>query len=109
MKIFLVGFMGSGKTYWGKIWAQKNAMNFFDLDALIEEQEKKTIAAIFETEGEEYFREKEAMVLRTLPGANDCIIACGGGTPCYHDNMKWMNEHGGTVYLDTTVRDLFER
>ena len=109
MKIILIGFMGSGKSYWGKIWAQKNALNFFDLDELIEEQEKKSIADIFDIHGEDYFREKERTVLKTFLGVNDCIIACGGGTPCYHDNMKWMNEHAFTVYLETTVQDIFDR
>ena len=108
-KFFLIGFMGSGKSHWGKIWAEKNGLDFFDLDELIEEREKKSIADIFATDGEDYFRQKEAMVLKSLAGTGNCIIACGGGAPCYHDNMKWMNEHGTTVYLESTVQEIFER
>ena len=109
MKIFLIGFMGSGKTYWGRIWAQKNALSFFDLDAVIEEQEKKTIAGIFEIKGEIYFREKETIALKKFAKIKNGIIACGGGTPCHHDNMRWMNEHGTTVYLASTALDIFDR
>ncbi len=108
-KFFLIGFMGSGKTHWGKIWAKKNLLDFFDLDEIIEKQEKKTIADIFEKKGEDYFREKETTVLKTFAKINNCIIACGGGTPCHHGNMRWMNEHGTTVYLSSTTHDIFER
>ena len=101
--------MGSGKTHWGEIWAKKNALGFFDLDELIEQQEKKTVANIFEKDGEEYFREKEMYALRTFEKIKNCIIACGGGTPCFNDNMKWMNEHGTTVYLESTIEDIFDR
>ena len=64
MKIFLIGFMGSGKTHWGRIWATENGIPFYDLDTMIEEQEEKTVAGIFESAGEEYFREKETEVLK---------------------------------------------
>ena len=109
MKIFLIGFMGSGKTHWGSIWAKKNSLLFFDLDGVIEEQEKKTIADIFEINGEDYFREKETIALKTFAEINNGIVACGGGTPCHHNNMKWMNEHGTTVYLQSTAHDIFDR
>ena len=109
MKIFLIGFMGSGKTHWGSIWAKKHSLPFFDLDGVIVEQEKKEIADIFEINGEDYFREKETVVLKAFGQVNTGIIACGGGTPCHHDNMKWMNEHGTTVYLQSTSHDIFDR
>jgi shikimate kinase len=109
MKIFLIGFMGSGKTYWGKIWAKENELDFFDLDHLIEQQEQKSIAAIFETSGEEYFRKKEAAVLRTFEEKDNCIISCGGGTACFHNNMQWMNADGKTIYLAATAAEIFER
>ncbi|HMK03078.1 MAG TPA: shikimate kinase [Ferruginibacter sp.] len=108
-EFFLIGFMGSGKSYWGKIWAEKSGLNFIDLDELIEAKEKKSIADIFAINGEDHFRDKEAGVLKSLAGTNNCIIACGGGTACYHDNMKWMNEHGTTVYLESTVKEIFDR
>lgn len=109
MKIFIIGFMGSGKSYWGKIWAAKCSFKFFDLDVVIEHQEQKTTGAIFEKYGEGYFREKESAVLRTFSEYDDCIIACGGGTPCYNDNLQWMNENGVTVYLKAGPDRILER
>jgi shikimate kinase len=109
MKIFLIGFMGSGKTHWGSIWAKKNGLPFFDLDRIIEVQEKKTIADIFELYGEDHFRKKETVALKTFAEINEGIVACGGGTPCFYDNMQWMNEHGTTVYLDTSPQTIYNR
>ncbi|GAB2825874.1 shikimate kinase [Ferruginibacter profundus] len=107
--IFLVGFMGNGKTHWGKLWAAESGHEFFDLDHVIEKEEQKTIAAIFEQNGEAYFREKETETLKTFANKTNCIIACGGGTPCFNNNMQWMNEHGTTVYLAATPADIFKR
>ncbi|MEI9956913.1 MAG: shikimate kinase [Ferruginibacter sp.] len=106
---FLIGFMGSGKTHWGRLWAAHNNLRFFDLDHVIEKEEQRTIAAIFETEGEDYFRKKETEVLQQLSVQENCIISCGGGTPCFNNNMEWMNEHGTTVYLSATVNDILKR
>ena len=107
--IFLIGFMGSGKTYWGKIWAQKNGLDFYDLDEIIEAQEGRSIAAIFEKEGEEYFRKKEREALRTFSLKDNCVIACGGGAACFNNNMQWMNENGITVYLSATPQYILLR
>jgi len=101
--------MGSGKTHWGKIWAQENCMFFFDLDEVIEVQEQKTIDAIFNENGETYFRETESAALKTFAEKDNCVIACGGGTPCFHDNMQWMDGHGITVYLKATPGQIMER
>ena len=101
--------MGSGKTHWGKLWAEKSGMVFFDLDSVIEAQEKKTIDAIFNEEGEIYFRETESAALKTFAEKDNCIIACGGGTPCFHDNMQWMDGHGITVYLKASPGQIIER
>jgi shikimate kinase len=109
MKFFLIGFMGSGKTHWGSIWAQNLNMPFFDLDKQIEEAEQKTVAVIFEKKGEAYFREKEALALRSFAQKDNCIIACGGGTPCFDDNMQWMNEQGTTIYLQSAAKDILQR
>ena len=109
MKIFLIGFMGSGKTHWGEIWAQRSDMDFFDLDALIVAKEQRTVDAIFAEKGETFFREKESDTLKTLAEKNNCIIACGGGTPCFHDNMQWMNDNGTTVYLQASPEQIMER
>ena len=76
---------------------------------MIEEAEQKTIEAIFDKNGEPHFREKESDTLRTFSQKDNCIIACGGGTPCFDGNMEWMNANGATVYLKATSRQLLER
>ncbi len=99
--------MGSGKTHWGKIWAEKYRFEFIDLDAAIERREQRTIVEIFEQSGEDIFRLLETKMLREMNRHENTIIACGGGTPCFHDNMQWMNEKGTTVYLDAPAGYLF--
>ena len=100
--------MGSGKSYWGKVWSEVSGMKFFDVDELIEKQEQKTIADIFETKGEAYFREKESIILKSVAQYDHCIIATGGGAACHDDNLNWMNQHGKTVYLKASPFKLFE-
>jgi shikimate kinase len=100
--------MGSGKSYWGKLWAAETGMSYFDLDDEIEQQEGISIEAIFEKKGENYFREKESALLRTMDKNDDCIISCGGGTPCFDGNMQWMNDNGTTVYLQANPVKLIE-
>lgn len=102
MHFYLLGFMGAGKTHWGKIWANIHHFDFTDLDSEIEKREQDTIAGIFEKNGEDYFRKKEAEVLRTLSLPENAIISCGGGSPCFHENIHWMNKHGVTVFLKAT-------
>jgi shikimate kinase len=109
MQLFLIGFMGSGKTYWGKLWAQQTGMTFYDLDEVIEEQEGTSIAGLFETHGEAWFRQKETEALHQFAGREHCIIACGGGTPCFNNNMQWMNTQGNTVYLYATTEQIIHR
>ena len=109
MKIFLVGFMGSGKSYWGSRWAERYQLSFADLDTLIGERENKTIAEIFGQRGEAYFREAETACLRSFPTDASFIMACGGGAPCFNDNMKWMNERGTTVYLAASPQLIYDR
>jgi shikimate kinase len=109
MKIFLIGFMGSGKTHWGRLWSADSLFSFVDLDHAIEKEEGKTIAKIFEEKGEQYFRELETSTLRSFNEDENIIIACGGGTPCFNNNMQWMNEHGVTVYLRATPKQLANR
>ncbi len=100
MRIFLIGLPGSGKTYLGKLWAEDNGLLFYDLDELIEQEERMSVEKIFALNGEDYFREKEAAVLRNTDRFENCIVACGGGTPCFFDNAEWMNRNGVTVFLD---------
>ncbi|MBP9884292.1 MAG: AAA family ATPase, partial [Chitinophagales bacterium] len=90
-KIFLIGFMGSGKSTVGRQLATQLQYHFIDLDTLIEQQEKATIAQLFASQGESYFREQEAFHLRSLDKHERVVVATGGGCPCYHDNMDWMN------------------
>jgi shikimate kinase len=106
---FVVGFMGCGKSYWGRIWAEAYGMSFYETDELIETAEGKTIAAIFETHGEAYFRKKENEILVTLAEKSNCIVSTGGGTPCFFDNMQLMNKYGTTVYLKAAPQLLAQR
>lgn len=107
MRIFLTGFPGSGKTFLGKLWAADNRLSFYDLDGLIEEEERMSIEKIFAEKGEDYFREKEAAVLRNTDRFDNCIIACGGGTPCFFDNADWMKRNGVMVFLAETPEHIF--
>ncbi len=108
MRVFIIGFMGAGKSHWGRIWADVSGMSFFDLDELIELDEQLTIDQIFEKKGEPYFRQREAALLHSLLDYDNCIIACGGGTPCFNDNMKWMNDHAFTVFIKASPMVLLE-
>ncbi|MET0393687.1 MAG: shikimate kinase [Chitinophagaceae bacterium] len=110
MKIFLIGFMGSGKTHWGLRLSKKLSIPFYDLDEQIVEQEGKSVNEIFEANGEEYFRQLEKETLHIITESHDSLVmACGGGTPCYFNNIEYMNQAGTTVWLDTPVAMLFER
>jgi len=110
MKIFLLGFMGSGKTHWGRLLSQKLSIPFFDLDEQIVNSEGTSINEIFEKHGEEHFRLLEKDTLHIITESRDSMImACGGGTPCYFNNIEYMNKSGTTVWLDTPINVLFER
>ena len=98
-KVYIIGFMGSGKTHWGRIWAAKSNLTFFDLDARIEDAFGMKIADIFEKKGEEKFRELERYHLRKFEHKRNFLLACGGGTPCFSDNMEWMKTQGKVFYL----------
>lgn len=101
MKIFFIGFMGSGKSTWGRLIAEQLGKTFFDLDDIIENRVNMKINDIFEKKGESYFRKIEGVCLRELHELNDFILACGGGAPCYFDNMALMNSMGVTVWMNT--------
>ncbi len=92
--------MGTGKTHWGKLWALQAGYSFVDLDAEIEKETGVSVADIFAGKGEDYFRQREATILRQMLGKEKTIIACGGGAPCFFNNMKWMNTNGTTVLLN---------
>ena len=110
MKIFLIGFMGCGKTYWGRQLSQKLQMPFFDLDEMIVEREGKQITEIFAELGEEYFRMLEKDVLYMLTESHESfVMACGGGAPCFFNNIDYMKKQGTAVWLNCSVDCLYNR
>lgn len=110
MKIFMIGFMGCGKSHWGQQLSEKLGMPFFDLDALIEEREDKTITEIFVEMGEEYFRMLEKDVLYLVTESHETfVMACGGGTPCFFNNIDYMKRKGTTVWINCSTDCLYQR
>lgn len=109
MLIFLVGYMGCGKTTFGRGLALELGWQFADLDELIEERYKISISDFFVKYGEDNFRRIENMMLREVLSWKDSIISTGGGTPCFYNNMALMNKFGTTVFLDTPIPVLVER
>ena len=101
--------MGSGKNYWGELWSEKIGFVFIDIDAKVELQEKKSIAEIFAEEGEDHFRNLETNVLRSFADKSNIIVATGGGTACFNDNITWMNENGVSIYLQSAPENILER
>ncbi len=109
MIIFLVGFMGCGKSTKAKQLAHRLNCPVIDLDAVMVEREGQSIADYFAAYGEVAFRELESQTLKTYAYPETCIVATGGGLPCFFDNMDWMNAHGITVYLQMTPPQLVSR
>ena len=109
MKIFLIGLMGSGKSYWTKQLAKKYKTGGYDLDYLIEVKEEKAIAELFTEDGEAYFRKVESTVLKWFEEKKTYVLATGGGAPCFFDNMAWMNKQGITIWLDEPLPVIAER
>jgi shikimate kinase len=108
--------MGSGKSHCGKKIAVHLGVPFVDLDEEIEKVEKKSISNLFAEEGEVEFRKMEASALRAFvkkysidKSSVNAVVSCGGGTPCYHDNMDFMNQHGLTVWLNPAIEMLVDR
>lgn len=91
--------MGAGKTTVGKALAKETGLQFYDLDWYIESRMHKTVPAIFAERGEEGFRKIEYNMLHEVAEFEDVIISCGGGTPCFFDNMEYMNNQAQVVYL----------
>lgn len=108
-RIFLIGFMGAGKTTVGRLLAGLLGYQFVDLDAMIEQSENCSITQIFKLKGEEYFRKVEAEALRQTLQFTNIIVATGGGTPCYWGNMQVMNLYGITVLLHVPPHVLAKR
>ena len=107
IRIILIGFMGAGKTTVGKALSKELGIPFYDLDWYIETRHRKKVAQIFTEAGEEAFRKIEYNMLHEVAEFEDAIISCGGGTPCYFDNMDYMNSQGQVVYLKATPEVLY--
>ena len=107
-RIILVGYMGSGNTTVGKALSKATGMMFYDLDWYIESRMRKSVSQIFAERGEEGFRKIEYNMLHEVAEFEDVIISCGGGTPCFFDNMDYLNQQGDVVYLKATPETLYK-
>lgn len=110
MRIFLIGFMGSGKSHWGTQLAEQLQTTFFDLDEQLVKSEGMSVAEIFAGKGEEYFRNREKEMLEQLIDEHaSMVLSVGGGTPCFFNNIELMKRKGCVVWLNTHVDVLLER
>ncbi|MBQ3605428.1 MAG: shikimate kinase [Muribaculaceae bacterium] len=107
--IFLIGYMGCGKSTMGRAVSALTGVPFIDLDNYIEQRFHLTVREIFAQRGEDGFRDVERRMLQEVADFEDVIVACGGGTPCFFDNMEYMNTHGTTVFLNTPIDRLHSR
>ncbi len=110
MRFFLIGFMGSGKTYIANAIAKHITIPTIDLDAYIEEKEQEPIVSIFENYGEQYFRMLENKYLQEIIDTHEhLILACGGGTPCFKNNIWLLRKYGVTIYIKTDTNTIVQR
>ena len=107
--LYVIGYMGCGKTTFGRALSEATGLKFIDLDHLIEERHNATVREIFDMHGEDGFRRIEQEMLHSTADLEDVIISCGGGTPCFFDNIAFMNDHGTTLWLEATHDCLFTR
>ena len=108
-RIYLIGYMGAGKTSVGRILAQRMNLMFIDLDQYIENRFHRTVPQLFVEKGESGFRTLEQHMLAEVSDFEDVLISTGGGTPCFFDNMEQMKQHGTIVYLHVSVEELVKR
>lgn len=109
MTLFIIGYMASGKTTFGRALARKTGMQHIDLDFYIEQRFHSTVKDIFANKGEAEFRRIEGEMLREVGELCDVVISCGGGTPCFGDNMDYMNSRGVTVCLQASEEVIANR
>ena len=107
--IFLIGYMGSGKTTVGRILARQYGIEHIDLDWRIEQRFHTKISNMFAEIGEDGFRRRERNMLQEIMCMEDVVVSVGGGTPCFFDNMEQMNSAGYTIYLQCNIDVLVER
>jgi len=108
MLIFLIGMMGSGKSTIGQLLSEELGLSYFDTDDIISSLEGKSIAEIFEHQGENYFRNLEKELMHNWK-LSDGVVATGGGLPCHNENIDVLNQKGKTIYLLTSVDQLAKR
>ena len=108
IRVILIGFMGAGKTTVGKALGKALGVTFYDLDWYIETRMRKTVKQIFDEQGEEGFRKMEHNMLHEVAEFENVVISCGGGTPCFYDNMDYLNQQGDTVYLKASPEVLYK-
>ncbi|MGV3599350.1 MAG: shikimate kinase [Bacteroidota bacterium] len=109
MVLFLIGFMGAGKTPLGHQLAKELGYTFIDTDQVFELRFKQTIAEYFAEHRESSFRREERNILESVATVDNVVIATGGGLPCYKDTMEWMNQHGTTIYIKQEPEELYAR
>jgi shikimate kinase len=109
MKYYLVGYMYSGKTTYGRQLAEAKGIDFLDLDRAFEERYHYTVPRFFAAFGENAFRQLESQLLRSTASLDNCVVATGGGTPCHSGNKDFILAHGTAIYLRMTVDDLLAR
>ncbi len=109
MRIYLIGYMGCGKSTIGRRLAAELGLHFIDLDKYIEERCFKTIPVLFAEEGESGFRERERNALNEVTQFENVVVGTGGGAPCFFDNMELMNQNGITIYLSPDIETLANR
>ncbi len=106
-RIIIIGYMGAGKTTVGRQLGKALNIPFYDLDWYIEGRMRKTVPQLFAERGEEGFRQVERNMLHEVAEFEDVVLSCGGGTPCFFDNMDYLNQQGETVYLKATPEVLY--
>lgn len=109
MRLYLTGYMGSGKSTLGRKLAKRTELPFLDTDKMVEDMEGATVADIITFAGEEYFRKAERKALEQTEGYADAIISTGGGLPVWGDNQEWMAERGVSVYLKRSPEQILSR
>jgi shikimate kinase len=107
-RIILIGYMGSGKTTVGRALAKELGLQFYDLDWYRESRRRKTIPQLFAERGEEGFREIEHNMLHEVAEFEDIVLSCGGGTPCFYDNIDYMNSLGEVIWLKADPEVLYK-
>ncbi|MBC8146682.1 MAG: shikimate kinase [Bacteroidetes bacterium] len=109
MRVYLIGYMGSGKSAHGKTLAKRLGFDFYDLDKLFETKYQLSINDFFEKYGENLFRKIETEILESTLELDNCVISTGGGTACFNENLKFINSYGISVYLELRPKSLYIR